>query len=98
MLPPTRKVMKIAERLRNKLGAVYIKRNATAAEIRAVLDSAQVDVEELWDNTTAPGQVSRCGEPGCNYRRYPIAPFCLYHSKGKDSLAARLRRVESRTR
>lgn len=95
---PTLQAMKIAERLRNKLGAVYIKKNATAAEIRAVLDSAQVDVEELWENTTAPGEFSRCGEPGCNYRRYPIAPCCLFHSRGRNSLAARLRRLESRTR
>jgi hypothetical protein len=88
--------------LAEKLRAVWLKKNATPAELKAALEMAQLEVEKLWDNAPpkrpSMGEVSRCGEPGCNYRRYPASRFCMYHTKGKDTLAARLRRAELRMR
>jgi hypothetical protein len=85
-----------------KLHAVYPGKSA-AAEIKAALDAQQVEVEQLWDR---PGSsrwlgwrgitTSRCEREGCNYRRYPVSRFCLYHSSGNSSLAAQLRRLEGR--
>ena len=83
-----------------KLRAVRTK-EATAAQIRAALDAAQVQVEALWDSPNADRYLgwrgvstTRCEQVGCNYRRYPVSCFCLYHSSGKSSLAAQLRRLE----
>jgi hypothetical protein len=91
-----------------KLGRVRVATKKTVtvavavAEIRAALDAAQVEVEQVWD---APGssrwlgwrgmKTTPCEREGCNYRRYPISRFCLYHSSGHSSLAPQLRRLEA---
>ena len=85
--------------LAEKLHALRQKKNATAAELKATLHTAQLEVEKYWDSedprvsfSTAFGTAgSTCGQPGCNYRRYPASRFCMYHVTGKDTFAARLR-------
>jgi hypothetical protein len=87
----------IAQRLRE----VHINKEAAAAEIRSVIDAEQVQVERLWDRPSAKRYLGwrgimtmHCEHEGCNYRRYPVSRFCLFHSSGKSSLAAQLRRLE----
>jgi hypothetical protein len=78
--------------LAQKLRTVWLNKNATVEELKAVLEMAQLEVEKLWRNA---GEESRCAQSGCNYRRYPASRFCIYHTTGNDTLAARLRRAES---
>jgi hypothetical protein len=75
--------------------------NPSAAQLKAGLEQAQADLESLYDQGDIPPELNRspqCGYPGCNYRRWPIAGHCLFHSVGKDSLAARLRLVSQAER
>jgi hypothetical protein len=60
-------------------------------ELEAGLEWAQSQVEKYWDTRPA-GEPSSCAHPGCDYRRYPASPFCLYHAKGNATFVARLRR------
>jgi hypothetical protein len=86
--------------LAEKLHALHQRRNATAKELRETLEMAQLEVEKCWDQDLFPGfsaAQARCGQPGCNYRRYPASRFCMYHVTGKDTFAARLRRAETRS-
>lgn len=77
-------------------------KNPKPADIRTILELAQLEVEKEWDagwsGWPMPPGPSRCGEPGCNYRRYPASKFCMYHVTGHDTFAAQLRRAENRER
>jgi hypothetical protein len=85
--------------LAEALHALHQRRNATAEELRATLEMAQLEVEKHWDQA-GPGfnaADARCALPGCNYRRYPVSRFCMYHATGKDTFAARLQRAERKS-
>jgi hypothetical protein len=89
--------------LRDMLRGVWLRKDATAAELRDALEKAQLALETLWDTKPLPGPPPipghpQCGMSGCNYRRYPASPFCMYHVTSNDTLAARLRRAERRSR
>ena len=85
----------IAERLRG----VWLKKDASPAEIKAEMDAAQLALEQLYDADTVPNSGTvKCAQSGCNYRRYPASRFCMYHVTGGDTLAARLRRAEAARR
>jgi hypothetical protein len=82
--------------LAEKLRQIKANKFATEEELVATLEMAQLEVERLWDVgdpllTGPPG----CGRPGCNYRRYPASKFCMYHTTGNDTFAARLRRKKA---
>jgi len=79
---------KLVETLR----VLHRNRGATVEELRATLEMAQLAVEECWESRPI-GELASCAHPGCNYRRYPASPFCMYHVTGKDTFAARLRRA-----
>jgi hypothetical protein len=64
--------------------------NQSAAQLQAALEQAQADLETLHDQGDIPLGSPQCGRAGCNYRRWPAGRYCLFHSVGKDSLAARL--------
>ena len=77
-----------------RLRAVWLNRKtATAAELEAAIEQAQLDVEKLWGRA---GEGSSCAQPGCNYRRYPASRFCMYHVTGRDTLAVWLRKARQR--
>lgn len=96
--------------LAEKLYALHQRRNATAKELHATLEMAQLAVEQHWDELAGLAEQrsrnggfpdprwylgkTQCAHPGCNYRRYPASQFCMYHVTGNDTFAARLRRAE----
>jgi hypothetical protein len=67
-------------------------RNTTTKDLVAILEKAQVTMEEEWKWGDAAGERMRCHFLGCNYHRYPASRFCMYHVTGHDTFAARLRR------
>lgn len=66
--------------------------NATTKELVAILEKAQLTMEEEWTWGDASSERMRCNFPGCNYHRYPASRFCMYHVTGHDTFATRLRR------
>jgi hypothetical protein len=87
--------------LAEALAKAYRDTSMNAKQLRASIDRAQVELEACWDRgefARYPGlQPNACAREGCNYRRYPLANarFCLFHSSGHSSLAARLRQLEA---
>jgi hypothetical protein len=90
-LPKGGHLLDLVEMLRLR----HLNRSATTVELIATLEKAQLGLEEYWDSRPF-SETSSCGHPGCNYRRYPISRFCMYHVTGKDTFAARLRRSINR--
>jgi hypothetical protein len=77
----------------------------SAEQIKQFLFDRQDDVEECWETGAfekmlPPEQAARrnCARPMCNHSRYPApnANFCLFHSRGHDSLAAAYERAKRR--
>jgi hypothetical protein len=66
--------------------------NATTQELVAILEKAQLTMEEDWKWGAASGEDIGCHFRGRNYHRYPASLFCMYHVTGHDTFAARLRR------
>ena len=74
-------------------------------ELEQTLELAQLKVEFYWDDPSPlgfaqrfPAGASRCGHPGCNYRRHPASRFCMYHVVGHDTFAEHLRRAKARAK
>jgi|SRR3954451_5962996 hypothetical protein len=72
---------------------------ATTEELEETLHWAQLETEKGWES----GEFQRilglekaknrtCGREGCNHSRYPASNFCMYHTSGHDTFAARFRR------
>jgi hypothetical protein len=81
---PLELVRWLAEQKRN--------RNLNTKELVAILEKAQLTMEEKWKWGDAAGEHMRCRFPGCNYHPYLGSPlFCMYHVTGHDTFAARLR-------
>lgn len=74
-----------------RLAGQHRNRNATTQELVAILEKAQLTMEEGW-KWGASDERMRCNFLGCNYHRYPASLFCMYHVTGHDTFAARLRR------
>ena len=73
------------------LAARRQQKNATTNELVEMLEKAQLTMEEQWKYGDVD-DLMRCQFLGCNYHRYPVSRFCMYHVTGHDTFAARLRR------
>lgn len=88
--------------LAEKLYQIRQRKFATEDELLETLKMAQLETEKLWESgdvAKMPGvDVSKrtCEREGCNYSRYPASKFCMAHTSGHDTFAARLGRVRKR--
>jgi hypothetical protein len=81
------------------------KKQMSVPELEHALEFAQSRVEHYWDAPPPfgfsermgpfPGP-ARCGHQGCNYRRYPVSRFCMYHVSGNATFAKQLRAAKAR--